>query len=162
MMNLNPYKYQVIIQWFDFVLYVYIFIFEDEIKIPGGGVPLTPDQASILTHFLYDSYKDQEKLHHVLTSIANASTFKESSFNFLMTKIERKNFVLGQINLANAGCINRLRELLLKLDNDLTKCKILLALNNLALNDFAITQFSVWLKRIFSSKNYFLCRISLR
>jgi hypothetical protein len=104
---------------------------------------LTPDQASILTHFLYDSYKDQEKLHHVLTSIANASTFKESSFNFLMTKIERKNFVLGQINLANAGCINRLRELLLKLDNDLTKCKILLALNNLALNDFAITQFSV-------------------
>jgi hypothetical protein len=54
-----------------------------------------------------------------------------------------KNFVLGQINLANAGCINRLRELLLKLDNDLTKCKILLALNNLALNDFAITQFSV-------------------
>jgi len=61
-------------------------------KIPDGGVPLTPDQASILTHFLYDSYKDQEKLHHVLTSIANASTFKESSFNFLMTKIENEEF----------------------------------------------------------------------
>jgi hypothetical protein len=61
----------------------------------------------------------------------------------LVIKIEIIAFILGQINLTNAGCINRLRELLLKLDNDLTKCKILLALNNLALNDFAITQFSV-------------------
>jgi hypothetical protein len=52
-------------------------------------------------------------------------------------------FSLGQINLANAGCITRLRELLLKTDNEITKCKILLALNNLALNDFAISQFSV-------------------
>jgi hypothetical protein len=134
-----------------------LFIFEDEIKIPDGGVPLTPDQASILTLFLYDSYKDEEKLHHVLTSIANASAFKESALIFLMTRIEMNNFVLGQINLANAGCINRLHELLLKIDNDLTKCKILLALNNLALNDFAITQFSVGLKRIFSQRITFLC-----
>ncbi|CAF2399766.1 unnamed protein product [Rotaria sp. Silwood2] len=100
--------------------------FLNETPIPDGSVPLTPDQASILTRFLYESNDDEEQqLHCVLTSIANASTFKES-----------------QINLANAGCITRLRELLLKTDNEITKCKIFLALNNLALNDFAITQFS--------------------
>ncbi|CAF1425782.1 unnamed protein product [Adineta steineri] len=97
----------------------------NEIQIPDGSVPLTPDQASILTHFLCESNNCEEQLHLVLTSIANASTFKES-----------------QINLANAGCIIRLRDLLLSTDNETTKCKILLALNNLALNDFAITQFS--------------------
>ncbi len=47
-------------------------------KIPDGGVPLTPDQASILTRFLYESNNNEEQLHHVLISIANASTFKES------------------------------------------------------------------------------------
>ncbi|UJR14018.1 hypothetical protein I4U23_001017 [Adineta vaga] len=97
----------------------------DEIQIPSGSVPLTPDQASILTHFLYETQNNEEQLHQVLTSIANSSAFKES-----------------QINLANAGCIIRLRELLLKTDNATTKCHIILALNNLALNDFAITQFS--------------------
>ncbi|CAF1102504.1 unnamed protein product [Rotaria sp. Silwood1] len=100
--------------------------FKDETQIPDGSVPLTPDQASILTRFLYECNDNEEQqLHSVLTSIDNASTFKES-----------------QINLANAGCITRLRELLSKTDNEITKCKIFLALNNLALNDFAITQFS--------------------
>ncbi|CAF3944627.1 unnamed protein product [Rotaria sordida] len=99
--------------------------FFNETQIPDGSVPLTPDQASILTRFLYECNDDEEQLHCVLTSIANASSFKES-----------------QINLANAGCITRLRDLLLKTDNEITKCKIFLALNNLALNDFAITQFS--------------------
>ncbi|CAF1334858.1 unnamed protein product [Rotaria magnacalcarata] len=94
-------------------------------QIPDGSVPLTPDQASILTHFLCECNNDEEQLHYVLTSIANASTFKES-----------------QINLANAGCINHLRGMLLNADNEKTKCKIFLALHNLALNDFAITQFS--------------------
>ncbi|CAF1629160.1 unnamed protein product, partial [Adineta ricciae] len=97
----------------------------NKIHIPSGSVPLTPDQASILTHFLYESHDNEEQLHYGLKSIANTSVFKES-----------------QINLANAGCIARLRELLLTSDNDTTKCHILLALNNLALNDFAITQFS--------------------
>ncbi len=60
-----------------------------------------------------------------------------------MIKIICYYFPLGQINLANAGCITRLRELLVRTDNEITQCKILLALNNLALNDFAITQFSV-------------------
>jgi len=93
--------------------------------MPDGGVPLTPDQAAILTRLLYESNHDDEQMHRVLTSIANASTYRES-----------------QINLANADCITRLRELLLTTDNSTTKCKVLLALNNLALNDFAITQFS--------------------
>jgi len=60
------------------LLYVFKRIFKDDVKIPDGGVPLTPDQASILTHFLYESKNDEEQLHCVLTSIANASTFKES------------------------------------------------------------------------------------
>jgi hypothetical protein len=51
--------------------------------------------------------------------------------------------LLGQINLTNAGCIDRLREILLTAENETTKCKILLALNNLALNDYTITHFSV-------------------
>ncbi|CAF1636504.1 unnamed protein product, partial [Adineta ricciae] len=97
----------------------------NKIHIPSGSVPLTLDQASILTHFLSESHDNEEQLHYALKSIANTSVFKES-----------------QINLANAGCITRLRELLLISDNDTTKCHILLALNNLALNDFAITQFS--------------------
>ncbi len=54
------------------------FYFQDEIKIPNGGVPLTPDQASILTTFLYEYHHDEEQLHRVLRSIANASIFKES------------------------------------------------------------------------------------
>lgn len=53
------------------------------------------------------------------------------------------NFYIGQINLANVGCINHLRVMLLNADTEKTKCKIFLALHNLALNNFAITQFSV-------------------
>lgn len=93
--------------------------------IPDGGVPLTLDQAATLTHLLSESNADEERLHHVLTSIANASTYRES-----------------QINLANANCITHLRELLFTTDNPTTKCQVLLALHNLPLNDFAIRQFS--------------------
>ena len=50
----------------------------DGTTIPDGGVPLTPDQAAILTRLLYESNQDEEQLHHVLTSIANASTYRES------------------------------------------------------------------------------------
>ena len=71
---------------------MYWFNFKDEIKIPDGGVPLTPDQASILTRFLYESDDDEEKLHRVLISIANASTYKESSF-VLTKKIIIKIFI---------------------------------------------------------------------
>lgn len=46
--------------------------------MPDGGVPLTPDQAAILTRLLYESNQDDEQMHRVLTSIANASTFRES------------------------------------------------------------------------------------
>lgn len=101
------------------------FHFSDELQIPDGGVPLTPDQAAILIRFLCESVGNEEQLHHALTSIANASTFRES-----------------QINLANAGCITHLRELLFSSTTETTNCKLLLALNNLALNEFAIRQFS--------------------
>ena len=50
---------------------------------------------------------------------------------------------IGQVNLTNAGCIDRLRELLIITDDKTTKCKTLFALNNLALNDYSITHFSV-------------------
>jgi len=78
MMNLNQYNFQVIIQLVFFFCVCISINFKDELKIPDGGVPLTPDQASILTHFLYESNNNEEQLHHVLISIANASTFKES------------------------------------------------------------------------------------
>ncbi len=76
-MNLNQHIFRVIYNLF--FVRMYVLNCKDDIKIPDGGVPLTPDQASILTHFLYESNDDEEQLHHVLTSIANASTFKESS-----------------------------------------------------------------------------------
>lgn len=114
----------------------------DDLKIPHGSVPLTPDQASILTNYLIESKEDEAQLHLVLANITNATTFRESLLERIFSFASESCF-LGQINLANAGCILRLRELLVKTDNDLTKSRVLLALNNLALNDFAITQFSV-------------------
>ena len=48
-----------------------------------------------------------------------------------------------KINLDDAGCISRLREILATTDNDTTRCKVLLALNNLALNETTITHFLV-------------------
>ena len=56
---------------------------------------------------------------------------------------------LDQSNLTNAGCIERLRELLSSMDNEATQCKILLALNNLALNEESITHFSVGIQLLF-------------
>lgn len=50
---------------------------------------------------------------------------------------------IDQINLADAGCISRLCEILATTDNDTTRCKVLLALNNLALNETTITHFLV-------------------
>ena len=50
----------------------------DELQIPDGGVPLTPDQAAILIRFLCESADNEEQLRQALTSIANASTFRES------------------------------------------------------------------------------------
>ncbi|CAF2850579.1 unnamed protein product [Rotaria sp. Silwood2] len=96
-----------------------------QVDIPGGCIPLSADQAIVLIRFLDESNNDIEKLHRILTSIANSATLKES-----------------QINLANAGCITRLRDILSTTNNDTTKCKILLALNNLALNDYTITHFN--------------------
>lgn len=61
-------------------------------------------------------------------------------------------FLLAQVNLADAGCIDILREILSTTDNETTQCKILLALNNLALNDYTIKKFSV---------NYFCSRSSV-
>jgi hypothetical protein len=107
-----------------------------EVDIPGGGAPLSPEQATILTRFLYESLNNEDLLHRALTSIANAATFKES-----------------QINLTNAGCLTRLRELLSMNTSDGTKCKVLMALNNLALNEFAITQYSGFVSTVFD-----LCR----
>ncbi|CAF1074207.1 unnamed protein product [Didymodactylos carnosus] len=99
-----------------------------EVQIPGGGVPLSPDQARILTRFLYDA--DVNDLHKALTNISNAATFRES-----------------QINLTNAGCIVRLRELLYA-ENETTQYKALLALNNLSLNEFSIIQFTNVVPRV--------------
>jgi hypothetical protein len=48
-----------------------------------------------------------------------------------------------QVNLANANCIERLQELLSRTTDETTRCKILTALNNLALNEIAITHFHV-------------------
>ncbi|CAF1015574.1 unnamed protein product [Rotaria sordida] len=96
-----------------------------EVDIPGGCIPLTTDQAIVLMRFLDESKNDIERLHRILTNIANSATINES-----------------QINLTNAGCINHLRDILLTTNNDTTKCKILLALNNLALNDYTITHFN--------------------
>ena len=45
--------------------------------------------------------------------------------------------------LANADCIDRLRELLSQTDNETTQCKVLLALNNLVLNEYVITHCAV-------------------
>ena len=45
--------------------------------------------------------------------------------------------------LANAGCIDRLRALLSQTDNETTQCKVLLALNNLVLNEYVITHCAV-------------------
>jgi hypothetical protein len=61
-------------------MYRSLYLFLDGIQIPDGSVPLTPDQAAILTRLLYESDSDDknEQLHIVLTSIANASTFLES------------------------------------------------------------------------------------
>ena len=142
-----------------FEMEIHIF-YIDKIRIPSGSVPLTPDQASILTHFLYESHDNEEQLHYALKSIANTSVFKESNENssFQNQKV-RMFYNLGQINLANAGCITRLRELLLISDNDTTKCHILLALNNLALNDFAITQFSVGTHRLSTECRTLICSI---
>ena len=53
----------------------------DDMKIPHGSVPLTPDQASILTNYLYESNEDEAQLHLVLASITNAATFRESLLN---------------------------------------------------------------------------------
>ena len=50
---------------------------------------------------------------------------------------------LDQTNLTNAGCIERLRELLSSTDNETTQGKVLLALNNLSLSEYGITHFSV-------------------
>lgn len=50
-------------------------------KIPRGSVPLTPDQASILTNYLCESSEDEAQLHLVLASITNAATFRESLLN---------------------------------------------------------------------------------
>lgn len=49
-----------------------------EVDIPGGNAPLTADQAIILTQYLDDAHDDIERLHRVLTNIANAATFNES------------------------------------------------------------------------------------
>jgi hypothetical protein len=56
-----------------------------EVDIPGGATPLTPDQAVVLTSFLDENNNDIERLHRVLTNIANSATFKESKlvFSFL-------------------------------------------------------------------------------
>lgn len=54
--------------------------------MPGGNAPLTPDQAIVLTQYLDDAHDDIERLHRVLTNIANAATFNESKF------IEMKSF----------------------------------------------------------------------
>ncbi|CAF3860056.1 unnamed protein product [Rotaria sp. Silwood1] len=96
-----------------------------QVDIPGGVIPLTADQAIVLVRFLDESKNDTERLHRILTNIANSATLKES-----------------QVTLTNAGCINRLRDILLTTNNDITQCKILLALNNLALNDYTITHFN--------------------
>ncbi|CAM4832757.1 unnamed protein product [Rotaria magnacalcarata] len=95
------------------------------VDIPGGCIPLTPEQAFVLTQFLDTTNNDTERLHRILTNMANSATFTES-----------------QVNLANAGCIGRIRDILSTTDNETTKNKILLALNNLALNDYTITFFS--------------------
>lgn len=58
------------------------------------------------------------------------------------------NASLDQVNIANAGGIERLREILSTTENETTKCKVLLALNNLALNDYTIKHFSVRPTRI--------------
>ncbi|CAF0943507.1 unnamed protein product [Adineta ricciae] len=96
-----------------------------EVNIPGGGAALTPEQAIVLVRFLDEINGDIERLNRILTNIANAATFTES-----------------QVNLTNAGCIERLRELLSSVENETTTYKILLALNNLALNDYTISHFS--------------------
>jgi hypothetical protein len=49
-----------------------------EVDIPGGGAPLSPDQAIVLTRFLDENNIDIARLHRVLTNIANAATFNES------------------------------------------------------------------------------------
>lgn len=46
--------------------------------MPGGNLPLTPDQAIVLTRYLDETNDDIERLHRVLTNIANAATYKES------------------------------------------------------------------------------------
>ncbi|CAM2710015.1 unnamed protein product [Rotaria socialis] len=99
--------------------------FQSDVDIPGGCIPLTAEQAFVLTQFLDTTNNDTERLHRILTNIANSATFTES-----------------QVNLANAGCIGRLRDILSATNNETTKNKILLAMNNLALNDYTITFFS--------------------
>jgi hypothetical protein len=53
-----------------------------EVEIPGGSAPLTSDQAIILTRFLDENNNDIDRLHRVLTNIANSATFKESMCSF--------------------------------------------------------------------------------
>lgn len=49
-----------------------------EVDIPGGFIPLTDDQAIVLIRFLDETHDDVERLHRILTNIANAAAFKES------------------------------------------------------------------------------------
>lgn len=49
-----------------------------EVDIPGGGAPLMPEQAVVLIRFLDETNGDIERLHRVLTNIANSATFTES------------------------------------------------------------------------------------
>ncbi len=81
----NQYDFKVVVRYI-FISHILIKKIKNlkgatiEVEIPGGGVPLTPDQAIVLTHFLDENNNDIERLHRVLTNIANAATFKESKY----------------------------------------------------------------------------------
>lgn len=98
----------------------------------NGTTTLTAAQAVILTGYLSDYQMNNEgKLQSTLTTIANIGTFAEN-----------------QIHLSNAGCIERLRELLSSNQNELTQRKILFALNNLALNETTIRHYDNFVPQV--------------
>lgn len=46
--------------------------------VSGGCIQLTKEQAIVLTQYLDESIHDTERLHRILTNIANSSTLTES------------------------------------------------------------------------------------
>jgi len=87
MMIQNQYDFKVVVRYI-FISHILIKKIKNikgatiEVEIPGGGAPLTPDQAIILTRFLDENNNDIDRLHRVLTNIANSATFKESMCSF--------------------------------------------------------------------------------